>query len=390
MLFIQTLLSLARRSFGKVFQSIFGWAVRVLFGEVQKEEKTKLAATVGIAALWPILVAGAAFPRVAAFVIAFVPIPKSVPSGWIRGIWIALALIVPFFVGAAFQKRNQRQLTLGGSLAGFRITAGLAAAFAVAFVMVPIQKITAWVRGEKDEHIVLITEDKARKEVTRAVLESLAAVDLAVTRRPAPWLARTIGRILSATAVAVDETAADPLYYARPGLAVTLLPNGIDLHGRPTLILRAHAVIAERATFLPAYQTADPEAQELEKRIQAELRRLAGARAGSGDGRRTKVLRDIARELILLDCPYDEWELVYRQALQLHLVASGEPQLLASVLEAGLSRTERASTLRSLSRARARDAYRASRERALRKTTAVLGDLFRRVAGEAFRAARRR
>jgi hypothetical protein len=155
------------------------------------------------------------------------------------------------------------------------------------------------------------------------------------------------------------------------------------------VILRAHAVIAERATFLPAYQTADPEAQELEKRIQAELRRLDGARAGAAPGPRTKALREIARELILLDCPWDEWELVYRQALQLHLASQGEPQLLASVLGAEHSRAARSSTLRSLSRARARDAYRAGRDRALRKTADVVGDFFRRLAGETFRAAGR-
>ena len=40
--------------------------------------------------LAPVMVLGALLPRTGAFLLAFVPIPKSVPTGLVRGIWIAL------------------------------------------------------------------------------------------------------------------------------------------------------------------------------------------------------------------------------------------------------------------------------------------------------------
>jgi hypothetical protein len=105
MLLIQGLLGLIRRSAGKVIQSIFGWAVSALFGDVQKNEKTLLAAVVGAVALWPVLLAGIAFPRVAAFVLALVPLPKWVSAGALRIVWISLALLVPLAVGIVIQRR---------------------------------------------------------------------------------------------------------------------------------------------------------------------------------------------------------------------------------------------------------------------------------------------
>src|SRR3954470_18155964 len=103
---LQGLFAWLRKSAGKLVQAIFGWAVRALFGTPQEGEKTMLSIVVGAAAVWPLLLVGIPFPKVAAFVIAFVPIPKWVESGWIRAIWIVAAVAVPVGVGAALAKRG--------------------------------------------------------------------------------------------------------------------------------------------------------------------------------------------------------------------------------------------------------------------------------------------
>ena len=51
------------------------------------------SAGTALRAVWPLLVLGIVVPRVTLFVVSFVPLSKSVPSLWLRIIWIALALL---------------------------------------------------------------------------------------------------------------------------------------------------------------------------------------------------------------------------------------------------------------------------------------------------------
>jgi hypothetical protein len=382
MVIVQGILELLRRSLGRVFQSIFGWSVHVLFGAVAREEKTLLAAAVAAAATWPVLAVGSVFPRAAAFVLAFVPLPRSVPAGLLRAGWIVLALAVPLFVGWVVQKRSADGYSLRRILSGFPITLGIAAAFLVAFFVVPVQKLAALVRGEKADFVPLIVEEPHRDAVGGALRKALAAAGLALKERVAPRLQRVISAILRATSVAAGRgDAAPPRYYGSERLSVTIHPNGVDLRGRPSAVLLAHAVIAERATELPTLQTTDPEAQELESRI----RRCWAGRPEAPAGSRRRELRSLARELPLLDCPFEEWEIVYRQVLQLHLALAGEAQLLTGGPGADPLRRDapRPALLR-------RRTARAAGLRVLDKTTQALAGLARRLPGAAYRLWRRR
>ncbi len=320
-----------------MFQSIFGWSVNVLFGAVGKEEKTLLSAAVAGAALWPVLAAGSLFPRVAAFVLALVPLPRSVPAGALRAGWIAFAVAVPVFVGWVVQKRSDRGYSVRRILSGFPITLGISAAFLVSFFVVPAQKLAALVRGERTELIPLTVEKRDRDAVSRALRAALASAGFSVAPCETPRLQKVISAILRATSVAAGQgDAAPPRYFEGARLAVAIHPNGVDLRGRPAAVLLAHALIAERATELPALQTTDPEAQELERRIR-ECR--ARRREGTAPAR-SRDLRALARELSLIDCPYDEWEILYRQVLQLHLALGGQPQLLTGFLETDRPRSD--------------------------------------------------
>ena len=85
-----------RRSVGKIVSAMFGWAVQALFGNVRKSEKTLLSAAVGLAAVWPVLVLGIFLPKLTAFLVAFVPLPKWIPSGAVRVFWVFLAILRGF------------------------------------------------------------------------------------------------------------------------------------------------------------------------------------------------------------------------------------------------------------------------------------------------------
>lgn len=390
MVFLQALVELGRRSLGKVLQSIFGWSVNVIFGAVGKDEKTLLSAAVAGAAFWPVLLTGTLFPRVAALVLAFVPLPKSVADGVLRAGWIALAVAVPLLVGWVVGRRAEGGWSVRRILSGFPVTLGIAAAFLVAFVVVPIQKLAAFVRGETSEHVPLIVEDSDAEPVSRTLRETLAAAGFTLAVAKPPRLQKLISAILRATSVAAGRgDAAPPRYYAGEKLALSFSANGVDLRGRPSDVLRAHSLIAERATELPALQTTDPEAQDLERRVHR-----AWTRRKDAAGAFPRELRALARELSVLDCPYDEWQIVYREVLQLRLAVSGEKQLLSSTLGAESRRTRAESSRLAVLRRRAERQARTGGFRALEKATGATGVLARRLArqlpGAAVRLLRRR
>ena len=99
MALVQAVLALISRSLGRITSAMFGWAVVALFGQTTPTEKPILSALVGAAAAWPVLLLGIAMPKVAVFVLGFVPLPSWIPSWTVRMVWIGLALAIPFAVG---------------------------------------------------------------------------------------------------------------------------------------------------------------------------------------------------------------------------------------------------------------------------------------------------
>jgi uncharacterized membrane protein YqjE len=101
--------------------------------------------------------------------------------------------------------------------------------------------------------------------------------------------------------------------------------------------------VVEALTDAPAYQTFDPGAQDIERQIRSVWavygqnpvahRRSAALRARLGE---------IARDIRELPVAYDEWQVVYRQALQLGRTLEGEPQLLEAATTNGVPRQDRA------------------------------------------------
>jgi hypothetical protein len=109
------------------------------------------------------------------------------------------------------------------------------------------------------------------------------------------------------------------------GLEVGLYPSDISMTGDKLRVARARAAIASRLTATAAWMTTSEEAQEIE----ARLERLSGAERAGGtpgaslDAPAASARRDVASELgsidaalAALDVPHDEWEVLYRERLQ--------------------------------------------------------------------------
>ena len=385
MLLLQTLISLLRRSAGKIIVSIFGWAVSALFGEVRQGEKTMLSAVVAAVAFWPILLAGIAFPKIAAFVLAFVPLPKRTPDELLRVLWAALALTVPVVVGFVLQRREGiRRWGLRSTLAGFPVTAGLSAAFFLAFAAMPFQKLGALMRGETEEHVTLITEEASLDEVSETIRQALDADGLAVEPARPPWLPRAIAAVLRHTAALVGQSASRPRYYRGPDLELTLSPHGATVRGLRRASARAHAVIAATATHTPALQTTDPDAQKLERRIK-ELWAKAEHRRHSAAANR--LYGQVARSLSTLTCPYEDWEILYREYLQLGLVVEG---VADPITRSGAARFEPDGRARGRAHRLARRARGATREKTIGGAAKTMTKLAQKMAERLLSGARLR
>jgi hypothetical protein len=344
MALVQAVLALISRSLGRITSAMFGWAVVALFGQPTPTEKTMLSALVGAAAAWPVLLLGIAMPKVAVFVLGFVPLPSWIPSWTVRMVWIALALAIPFAVGLTMAIRRPRGGILSGVtrpaarepalkrlLRGFPATIGIAAAFVVVFVTVPALRVMSLVRRRVDLQVPLVTDRDSYHQVAAEIVRVLGRHRFSVREAPPGWwMTLPSWILLRLGGPAFRDHIPDRLAYFRGDrLEVALYPNGLLLRGSAQDTAWAHGVVVEALTAAPALQTFDPRAQDLERQIrrvwsvyreQPEAHEDSPALSGRLD--------EIARELGEAPVTYDEWQIVYRQALQLGRALGGERQLL--------------------------------------------------------------
>jgi hypothetical protein len=335
MAIIQGLLALVSRSLGRITSTMFGWAVVALFGQTSGQEKVVLSGLVAAAAAWPILLLGIAVPKVSAFVLAFVPLPDWVPAWTVRVGWIVLAAAVPVAIGITMAKRRpaaaDRESALTRILRGFPITVGIAAAFILIFVTVPALRVVSIMRRRIDRQVPLVTDAGSYDEVAAIVARTLNDHGFTVHEAtPGWWMTAPSGILLRLGGAAFRAYVPQRLAYLRgPRLEVALYPNSVLLRGNEQDAGWAHGVVVEALTDAPAYQTFDPGAQAIEHQIRRVWRvyranPAAHARSTALLGR----LADIAHEIRRLPVPYDEWQIVYRQALQLGRTLEGQGQLL--------------------------------------------------------------
>jgi hypothetical protein len=113
------------------------------------------------------------------------------------------------------------------------------------------------------------------------------------------------------------------------GLEVGLYPSDIAMAGDKLSVARARAAIASRLTATAASMTTSAEAQEIEARLE---RMAAASVAGGTPGDAAPSdpmaeLRAIDEALAVLIVPQDEWEVLYRERLQVErdLLAGDRP-----------------------------------------------------------------
>jgi uncharacterized membrane protein YqjE len=348
MALLQALFALIGRSAKKMLNAIFGWAVRALFGATSGVQQTLLTTLVAVAALWPLLIVGIAAPRVGAFLLTFVPISKSFSENSIRVLWIGLTLVVPALVGVALAlnapDRVPREPAWKRGARGYPVTLGISLAFWLTAVLVPVLQLRSAIRRHQQTYVPLIVGKDGYEPTVNRIRSVLAARGHDVARRPpTTWMRAPLAILRRLGGDALDAFAPGQLaYLVGPGLEIVIYPSSLLIRGSPQRVTISHGLIMETLAKADAYQTVDAGAQDLEKQIRrvwAALERDPRAHVRSPwlEQRLTEITARLGR----LAAPYDEWQIVYRQALQLGRALHGEPQLLTGFQEENAMNSER-------------------------------------------------
>ncbi len=324
MAILAALVAFGSRFASKILTTALGWASTLLFGRVPASRQILLLGITFGSVIWIVLVAGVAFPDIGAFLLVLVPPQDVVPEEIIRLAMLIGALIVPALVGiltlalSSPADRHGRR-AVEAVLRGYPLTVLLAVLLVFLAGLAIWRKAHGLARRWTDAHVPLVVDpgayDQVAADLDRAVSDAGLDVEPqaapAAMSRPARWLAAVGG---SSSSTLVPERM---IQLHGPGLDILIYPMDLMISGKPELVARARAAMASRLTTSAAHLTVSAEAQAIEDRLTA----LGN---GSGDtkhpprfdGAAAAAFGEIDETLATIVIPYEEWEVLYRQRLQ--------------------------------------------------------------------------
>jgi hypothetical protein len=341
MALLQALISFISKSAGKILNAVFGWAVVALFGQTAPKQHMLLTVLVAMAALWPLLLVGIVIPKIATMVLAFVPVSDEFPTWVVRIVWIVLSLAVPVTVGLVIAAKappgTPPESALTRVLRGIPVTMGIAGAFLLMFITVPALRIASALRGRKDEHVPLITSGDEYVRAADEIDRILERHELdAIRTDPSWWLAAPSTLLQKLGGKSLRGYFPSKLaYWKGTDLEIALYPSDILIRGKNKQTAWTHGLLDETFAEGPGLMTHDAAAQEIEKEIH---RIWAVYRERPRDHVNSKALAarldDVAADIGRLKVEYEQWQIVYRKAVQLGRALRGQAQLLQGTSKA--------------------------------------------------------
>lgn len=323
MALIGSLFAVVGRFAGRFLNAVLGWATLLLFGKVSGSKQTVLLVVALGSLLWVVTILGILIPDIGTFMLAFVPVPDFVDENWVRLAMLALAVVIPLAIGAAAiflteaERRPKRGGLVVGVLRGYPFTFVLALTIVVLGGVALARKLRSLSKRWEDAHVPVVVMPGGYDAVLSALEGVLDRAGLDVRPKPAPAVVSLPPRLLDKVAGrALGGLVPDRLMLLSGSeLEVLVYPSDVAISGTKTATARARAAIASRLTDTPAYMTTSAESQHVE-----DLIRDAAGNADDRDAQsvRSRVARLRAMDIVLarLTVPFDEWETVYRQRLQ--------------------------------------------------------------------------
>lgn len=350
MAILATIFGMLGQFAGKLLTTTLGWASILLFGRVPQDRQVVLAMVTFGSVVWAVVVLGVALPYVGAFLLAAVPAPALIGESLLRLTMLLAALLLPAVVGVATifvvepARRPKGKAIAEQVLRGYLLSPALAFTLILLALVGVARFVHHLALRWSDAHIPIVVRPGGYDRVLVDLERALEDAGLDVERHAAPALLAVPGRMLGAIAGSgIRSLVPDRLTELRGrGLDVGLYPSDIAIAGDKLSVARARAAIASRLMATAAFMTTSAEAQEIEARLERlSAARVAGGRPGDqaiatgrpggGDaGRRLDPLaelRSIDAGLAILTVSHDEWEVLYRERLQVErdLLAGNRP-----------------------------------------------------------------
>ena len=323
---------------GRLLNSALGWATMLLFGKVESQKQTLLLVIALGSLLWVVTLVGVVLPDVGTFLLTFVPLPDWVDDNVVRLVMLGVAMVLPLLIGIGAvaltqaDKRPKGGGLIGAVLRGYPFTLILALTIVLLGAVSLVRKVQSLSRRWEDAHVPVIVKPGGYETVLEQLEEVLDAAGVTVDRRPAPGILSLPPKLLDKVAgKALGALVPDQLMLLKgEGVEILVYPSDVAIAGTKGLLARARAAIASKLTEAPAYLTTSAEAERVEDKIR-DIADLPIANPVEVAAVQPK-LDELDAEIATLSIPFDEWETVYRERLQVE----------RDLLRDGLERPKRA------------------------------------------------
>jgi hypothetical protein len=267
---------------------------------------------------------GVIIPDVGAFLLLLIPSQSFVPESTIRLLMLVGVIVVPAAVGAmtlllqADAKRTGRGI-VEAIARGYPLTLLLAVLLVFLACLAIWRKGTSLARRWSDAHVPMVVKPGAYEEVAHDLNGALSAAGLDLEAGDAPssmslpakWLTAVAGR--SSSSLVPDRM----VRLRSPVLDILIYPMDVLISGKSHDVVRARAAIASRLTTSAAHLTVSAEAQAIEDRLTAlAVGAPGGEQPPPFDKDVEAAFEAIDNDLATIEVPYEEWEVLYRQRLQ--------------------------------------------------------------------------
>jgi len=333
MAIIGSVFAMLGRFAGRLLNAVLGWATLLLFGKVEGRKQTVMLLIALGSLAWIVVLLGILVPDVGTLLLAFVPVPDFVDENLVRLAMLGLAILIPLLIGVAAiyvteaERRPKGAAIVTAILRGYPFTLVLALTIAILAVVSLVRKVRSLSKRWEDAHVPVVVKPGGYDRVLADLERVLDEAELPVHARPAPAVVSAPPRLLDAVAGrALGGLVPDRLMVlVGDDLEVLVYPSDVAISGTKAATARARAAIAVELTEAPAYMTTSAETEELEDAIR-EVAIAEGPSAPPIHERR-RGLQRLDPKIARLTVPFDEWETVYRQRLQV------ERDLLAEQVE---------------------------------------------------------
>jgi hypothetical protein len=332
MALISGLAGVVGRFAGRLVNSSLGWATILLFGKVSGRSQALLLGIALGSLVWVVLVIGVIVPDVGTTLLAFVPVPSFISEDLVRLAMLAAAVLLPLLVGVAAifvtekSKRPAGRGLIVALLRGYPFTLLLAVTIVFLAIVATVRKVQSLARRWEDAHVPMIVLPGRYDDLLAELEDVLNKGGVQVEQRPAPRVLSIPPKMLSAVAGSgIGSLVPDRLMLLKgPQFEALVYPSDLALGGKKENLAAGRALIAAELTDAPVYLTTTAETEAIEDELRAVTERKASAPPTELRDR----LRNVDDKLMKLTVPFDEWETLYRERLQL------ERDVLASETDA--------------------------------------------------------